>query len=52
MLSIIGGIQVPVIPLGDVVLKVGAGSPEIEKSTKSGTIGPTVTVKVLVNARG
>jgi hypothetical protein len=41
MLSIIGGIQVPVIPLGDVVLKVGAGSPEqIEKSTKSGTIGP------------
>jgi hypothetical protein len=52
MLSIIGGIQVPVIPLGDVVLKVGAGSPEQIEIHEIGTIGPTVTVKVLVNAQG
>jgi hypothetical protein len=40
------------IPLGDVVLKVGAGSPEQIEIHEIGTIGPTVTVKVLVNAQG
>ena len=48
MLSIIDGDQVPVIPFGEMVSKLGGVVPEqIDKSTKSGsTSGFTTIVKV------
>jgi predicted transcriptional regulator len=53
MLLTVGGFQVPVIPLGETLLKLGAGSPEhIEKSEKSGSIGPIEILNVVVFAQG
>jgi hypothetical protein len=54
MLLTVDGLQVPVIPFGDVALKFGGRLPEhIEKSLKSGSIGPIEILKEFVfNAQG
>jgi hypothetical protein len=48
VLFIVDGTQVPVIPFGEVVARIGAGVPEqIDKSSKSGVMsGFTTTFKV------